>query len=114
MSFFSKIGHVFKIAAEDTGKVVIYPFTHAAHFASILGEALEDVPAVKTATVELVRLADVVVADGGVDVATKGTNVVADVQTAEDVRAFFAYFGSTFLPAVETAYKDIKTQAEAK
>ena len=107
------IGHGIEVAAIDAARIIAWPFTHAAKFAKILGEALSDEPAVKTATVQLVTLAEAVIKDGGLDYETKGLNIVNDMQTVADIKAFFTYFEATFLPAVEKAYKAIEADAKA-
>lgn len=106
------IGHGLKVAAEHTGKVIAYPFTHTAHFVAVLGTALKEEPTVRSAVEGLVKAAEVVIADGGADIAEKGLNLVDDLKTVADVQAFFKYFTGTFLPVVETAYKDL--QADVK
>ncbi len=100
--------NVLKTAAEDVAKVVVYPFTHTAHFIAVLGTAMKDEPAVRTAIEGLVQAAEVVIADGGADVASKGLNLVSDVKTIADAQAFFKYFAGSFLPLVEAAYKELQ------
>jgi len=106
------IGHDLKTAAEDTGKALAFPFTHAAQFVALLGSALKDEPAVQAATEQLVKLAEAVVLDGGSDLASKGLNIAGDIATVTAIQAFFSYFDATFLPAVESAYKSLRADVK--
>jgi hypothetical protein len=99
--------HGLEVAGKDALKVIEYPFARTAQFVAVVGTALKDEPEVKAAIVGLVKAAETVIADASEDVATKGIDIPEDLQTVTDVKAFFAYFSGTFLPAVEAAYKDI-------
>lgn len=74
----------------------------------MLGSTLKDEPAVRQAVEGLVKAAEVVIADGGADVASKGLDLNSDLKTVADVQSFFRYFADTFLPIVEAAYKDLE------
>ena len=102
-----------EIIGEDILHAVEYPFVHTAQFVALLGEALTETPAVKNAVIQLVNLGEVVVNDSVADIGTSGLNFVSDEKTVVDVNAFFAYYQSTFLPAVEAAYADIKAAEQA-
>lgn len=106
-SFFAKIG-------DKILQVVEYPFKHAAQIASILSKGLNaaevavaDEPEVKTLIVQLVENFEKLGPDVLSDIASKGLDIEADAQTVEDVKAAFAYFTGSFLPAIEKIYEGL-------
>jgi hypothetical protein len=99
--------HGLAVAGKDTLKAIEYPFRHTSQFIAVLGTALKDAPEVRAAVVGLVKAAETVIADTVTDVAAKGLDIPEDLKTLTDVKTFFTYFTSTFLPAVESAYKEI-------
>lgn len=110
----STIGHDAKVVGEDVGKTVAYPFTNAIHFARILETGLEDEGELKNDIVELVKLADIVIADGSLNITEHGLNIPDDIATAKSIETFFSYFGGTFISEVEKVYSDLKKDVDAK
>jgi hypothetical protein len=97
----------FEKAVEDVGKVVAWPFVHAAKVVEVLTTALEDEPTVKTAIVGLVQQIETVTADGAIAISADGINLPDDLAEVAAAQTLFAYVKNVFLPAVEKAYKDL-------
>jgi hypothetical protein len=102
----------FEKIAEDIGKGVAYPFVHTAQFVKVLGDALTETPAVKTAVVQIVQAGEKIVADAGVDAVSKGLDLTSDLATVADVQSFFQLFATKFLPVVQAAYKELAADAK--
>jgi hypothetical protein len=101
-----------EVIAKDILHVVEFPFTRTIQFAAVCDTAIKDSPVVKAAVIALVKAAELVISDVGLDVAAKGIDLNEDLKTLTDAKAFFAYFGGTFLPLIELVYKEI--QADGK
>lgn len=99
----------FEKVVEDVGKAIAYPFVHTAQFTELAVDAFKDYPAVKAAVLGLVKAGEVVVADVATDISAKGLNLPEDQKTLTDIKAYKDYFTGTFVPAVESAYKDLKS-----
>jgi hypothetical protein len=97
----------FEEAVEDVGKVVAWPFVHAAKVVEVLTTALEDEPTVKTAIVGLVQQIETVTADGAIAISARGLDLPEDVEEVTAAQTLFADVKNTFLSAVEKAYKDL-------
>ena len=95
---------------KDVVHVVELPFTNAAKIAEILDTALTDEPKLKAAIIEVVNLGECVIADGAVDLASKGLNIPSDLETFKDIQVFFGYLKDTFFPLVSTIYAEVKTE----
>ena len=113
----------FEKIAEDVGRVVAYPFTHAAKLIELIDKGLADEPAAKAAIVGLIQKGESLIS-GGAAVGTSvtaaassdGTNLAADaaavvaVETeAKSAETFWQYFTGTFIPEVEAIWKDVET-----
>jgi len=103
----------FEKVVVDIGKGIEWPFVHAAELTKLLSEALKDEPAVKAAVVGLVQEIGLVTADGAIVVSSAGVNVTADMAELVAMKALWTYIAQTFLPAVETAWKDIRPEMAA-
>ena len=103
----------FEKVVVDIGKVIEWPFVHGAELAKLLSEALKDEPAVKAAVVGLVQEIGLVTADGAIVVSSAGVNITADMAELAAMKALWTYVTQTFLPAVETAWKDIGPEMAA-
>ena len=99
---------VIKKIGERVLSVVEYPFKHAIAIEELISDGLKDEPATKDAIVGLVEQFEAVGSDVVGDVATNGLNLTSDLKTIADVRALFAFYQNTFLPAIEAAYADLK------
>jgi len=95
-------------AGKDILHVMEYPFVHAAQMAAVLTKVMNDEPAVKQAIVGLVAQAEAVDVNAVAVIASKGTDVSADLKTLQEAASFFSYFKNSFLPVVEVAYKDLQ------
>lgn len=99
---FVDIGKGVKIAASDIVKGV----AELPKVVKVLCVTLKDEPAVRDAIVGLIAQMKPLVADAAVDIAGKGINLPADIQTIKDFQSLIAYFRGTFLPKIESAYHD--------
>lgn len=97
---------------EKIGKAIAWPFVHATEVIEVLTTALKDEPEVKTAIVGLVQQIQALVKDGSIAIAADGLNVPDDVATVAAAQTLFAYVTGTFLPTLESAYKDEKSDVE--
>lgn len=77
----------------------------------VVTTAIKDQAEFRAAALDLVKKGATVLGDISTDVADKGINLTADKQTLTDAEAFFEYFKDTFVPLVETIYKQIETNA---
>lgn len=103
------IGHDVKVAAVDTAKVVVKTVDFLPHAAAaVLATALKDEPQLKATVLALIEAGSKVIADGTIAVASKGTNLLEDAATVSDAESFFAYFNSTFIPAVASLYHEVR------
>lgn len=93
--------------------VVEYPFTHTFKFLALLDECIVDEPPIKLAVENLVKAGMLAISDGTAAVAGKGLNIPADLAEVKDVESFFTYFKGTFLPLVESEYKQLNKTATA-
>ena len=104
---------VIKKIGEKILSIVEYPIKHAVEIEELIATGLADEPAVKTAIVGLVSQFESLSADTVAAVAAGGANIVADVKTVQEVQQLFAYFTGTFVPAIEKAYTDLKSDLPA-
>lgn len=104
----TKVGDGIKTAAVDTAHVAVKLADALPHAAAVLATALKDEPAIKTAVLNLIEQGAKIGADGAIDVASKGTNLVEDAATITDAESFLAYFRGTFVPAVAALYSEVK------
>lgn len=102
------VGHGIAVATTDTVHSVEKVADALPHAAAVLADALKAEPAIKTAVLALIEQGSKVAADGAIDVADKGTNLVADAATIADAQAFVVYFRSTFIPAVAALYSQVR------
>ena len=100
---------VIKKIGEKVISIVEYPIKHAIQIAELLGTAEKDAPEVKTAIVGLVEQFDAIGPDAIAIYASKGVNVAADLDALAKLQALFQYFSGTFVPAIEAAYTDLKS-----
>jgi hypothetical protein len=101
------IGHDIKVAAKDTGHVVVEIVTWLPKVEKVLASAIKDQPEIKQAVLDLVKKASVVAGDVSTDVSENGLNLAQDAQTLADAESFFAWFKSSFVPLVENFYGEI-------
>lgn len=113
-------GHVLTKVGVDVLKVLQWPFVHTAMLAKVLDrtyvtaqDAIKDEPQVRELILGLVQNFEKLGPDTLAALASKGTDIGADIRTVEDVRAAFQYFTGTFLPQVEAIYKGLETDVEA-
>jgi hypothetical protein len=113
MGFFGTIGRDVEVAAKDMVKVVEWPFKNGAEVIRALEVALKDAPEAKAAVLGLVKQFMVISPDVISAIAADGFNLPRDLQAVADVKEFFAYFVSTFLPEVKSIVGDIESIAPA-
>jgi hypothetical protein len=99
---------VVRTVGKDALHIVEFPFVRSQEFVKLLGDAMTQTPAVKAAVIELVKAGESIIGDSTADIATKGLDLVSDIKTVADVQAFFKIFAGTFLPVVESAYRELK------
>ena len=109
----NKFEHDVATVAKDIGKVVAFPFTKTTEFVELLDTVVKETPEFKAAILQLVKLADVIIADGAKDIAEHGLALPDDLQTLTDIEAFATYFQSTFVPVAEKVYKELKTDIQS-
>jgi hypothetical protein len=109
----TEVGHGIKTAAVDTAHAVVKVATALPRAAAVLATALKDEPQVKTAVLALIAQGAKIGADGAIDVADKGTNLVEDAATVADCEAFVNYFKQTFIPTVAALYSEVKADLTA-
>jgi hypothetical protein len=109
MNSIEAVGHDIKVAAEDVAKGVAYPLQFLVKAESVIASAIKDQPAVRTAVLDLINKAQVVIADGVGAAADKGMDLASDAKTLADAESFFSYFNSAFIPLVEQIYAEVKT-----
>ena len=116
----------FEKIAEDVGKVVAWPFDHAAKLIELIKAGMQDEPAAKAALIGLIQKGESMVTGGAaVGVATTaaaagdGVNLAADAAAvgaveaeAANAQTFWAYFKGTFIPEVEAIWKDAEAIVE--
>jgi hypothetical protein len=105
----NKVEHVAETVGKDILHGIEYPFVHTAKCIALLNTALKDSPAVKQEVIAMIQQAESVIKDVGTDVAEKGVNIPADLQTLTDVKTFLTYFVGTFVPNMEAIYGEVKT-----
>jgi hypothetical protein len=118
---FETIGHDVKVGAEDVGKGiekgVEYAFVHPVEACEkavqVFETLIKDSPAAKAAVQGLIKAGAKAESDAATAVADKGLNIAVDVAAVTDGETFFSYFKSTFLPAMASVYKDLKTDVES-
>jgi hypothetical protein len=98
--------------AVDIGKGIAWPFKHAEQVIEVVDTGLKDTPAVRAAIVGLIKQIGVVTSDAALAVAADGTNLPEDVTAAKAAESLFVYVKNAFLPAVETAFKDLAADIE--
>lgn len=103
---------VVKKIGEKILSVVEYPIKHSVQLAEMLVDFEKDEPKVKTAIVGLVEQFEALGPEVAAAIAAKGVNFAADAATVAGVESLFGYFVNTFLPAVEAAYADFKTEID--
>jgi len=81
------------------------------HVSAVLASAIKNEPSIKTALIQLIKQASVVIADTGLAAAGKGINLTADAKTLADAELFFSYFKDSFIPLIEQVYSDIHADA---
>lgn len=102
-----------KTVVEKIVADVEYPFVHAPKFVTLIDEAVKGEPAIKAAVINLVKAAELAIADGAIAVAAKGIDLPADLAEVHDIESFFTYFKGTFLPLIEAEYKELSATATA-
>ncbi len=90
------------------GHVIEWPFVHAAKLIKTINDALRDEPAVKNAIVGLMEQIAQISADSAVAISARGLDLPDDMQTLQDAEKLWAYVTTVFIPAIDTAYSDIK------
>ncbi len=103
------VGTFFK----DIGKGLAWPFVHAAAILGILDKALKDEPVVKDAVTGLIQQIATITADGAIVISGSGVNLTADMAELVAAKALWQYVTATFIPAIETVWKDIAPQVQA-
>jgi len=107
---------------KEVGKVIAWPFDHAAKLIELIDAGMKDAPAAKAAVIGLIQKGESLVTGGaavGTEVAaaaaSDGTNIAADAAAvggveveAQNAESFWAYFKGTFIPEVEAIYKDVE------
>ena len=109
------IGHGIEAGAKDMGKAVVkgvdvgivQPIEFAVHAEKVIATAVKDQPVVRDAVTALVKQATTVINDFKTDVGEGFIDLRADEQTLKDAEAFFNWFKSSFIPAIERVYGDI-------
>ena len=113
------IGHDIKVGAVDVGKgvakgvdvAIVQPIEFAVKAEQVIATAVKDQPIVRDAVVALVKQATTVIDDFKTDVSDGLIDLKADEQTLKDAEAFFNWFKSSFVPAIEQVYGDIASEA---
>lgn len=103
---------VIKKIGEEVISVVSWPIKHAAMLLAILRDGMKNAPATRDAILGLVQRFEALGPDVLADIAAKGLDIRADVQTVEDVKALFSYFVSDFVPVIEKDYKELSADAK--
>lgn len=96
----------FLTVLEDVGKVLAWPFIHLDRTIHILTAALKDYPAVRTAVVGLILQIKMLASDVTAAAAQGEMNPAADAAELAAAVSLYKYVQGTFLPAIESAYKD--------
>lgn len=105
---FETVGHDLRIAAVDVAKGVEYPIEFLVKTEAVIASAIKDQPEIKSAVLNMIQQAQVVIADTVGAVADKGIDLTADAKALADAEAFFEYFKNTFIPLVEQIYSEVK------
>ena len=109
ISFFGKVG-----------KILEWPFVHAAQVIGVLTVTLTQYPLVRTAVIGLITQIQTNVQDVALAAADKGLNVSADVAELAAAKSLWVYVTQVFMPAIEAAYNAesatalLKSQAAVK
>jgi hypothetical protein len=91
----------------EVGKGIKWPFKHGAELISLLETEMKDEPEAKIAVCGLIKEISAVTADGALAASAKGLDVSEDIATLTAARALYSYVVNTFLPAVESIWKDV-------
>lgn len=102
---------IVKKIGEKVLSVIEWPFKHAAMLEHLIADGLKNEPAVKDVIIGLAQRFETLGPDVVADIAARGLNIAADVQTVADLKALFSYFAADFLPTVESAYKELSKDA---
>ena len=103
------MSNILKTIGTDIVRVIEAPFKYAEKVEEILATTIKDEPALKSVVVTLVSKVEGLIADGSLDVATKGLSVTDDAKTLADLQAFGAWFAASFVPVVESVYSEVVT-----
>lgn len=104
---FATVGHDLKVAGEDVAKAVETPIKFLVKAEKVFASAIHDQPELKAGVVELVTKAEAVISDLSFAAAAKGADLATDAKALADAESFFEYFKNTFIPMVETVYKEV-------
>jgi len=107
------IAHGIKIGAEDVAHAAEEVVGAIPKVISVLGTALRDEPAVKSAVVDLVKEFGTLTADGALAVAAKGADLTEDAAMVSASVQFLTYFKDTFVPVVEKLFGEVKADIVA-
>jgi len=109
---FEEIGHGIKVAAVDTEHAIVDAVEFLPKAERVIASAIKDQPAIKDAVLTLVKQASGVIGDTASAAAAKGINLTQDAKALADAEAFFSYFKSTFIPLVESVYREITADVQ--
>ena len=109
------IGHDIKVGVVDAGKgiakgvdvAIVQPIEFAVKAEKVIATAIKDQPVVRDAVTALVKQATTVINDFKTDVGDAFIDLKADEQTLKDAEAFFNWFKTSFIPAIEQVYGDV-------
>jgi hypothetical protein len=103
---------VIKKIGDKVLSVVEWPFKHGAMLAAIMRDSMKNAPATRDAILGLVQRFEALGPDVLADLASKGLDFRADVQTLADVKALFSYFQTDFLPVVAKDFQELSADAQ--
>jgi hypothetical protein len=99
----------FEKVVTDIAHVVEWPFKNAVKVIEVIDTAIKQEPIVKSALVGLIQQIGTLTGEAASAIASKGVNITADEAALAAAQALWKYVTATFIPAIDTAYKDEAT-----
>lgn len=103
---------VIKKIGDKVISIVEWPFKHGAMLAAIMRDSMKNAPATRDAILGLVQRFEALGPDVLADLASKGLDFKADLQTLADLKALFGYFQTDFLPVVAKDFAELSADVQ--
>lgn len=109
---FEKIEHGVEVAGEAVLHGVEYPVKFLVAAEHVLATAIKEQPEVRSAVIDLVKRAELVVADVTVAAGEKGFDLASDAKALASTEQFFSWFKASFIPLMSKLYSELKADLQ--